>query len=168
MCPFHYITLFSVYQIWEGGTAYVALLTKPEMQNVTYIKAIFIILPSIGLFGAISCIRTIRVQNADSREKRKILNELEKELRFIEVKRPLYYKPIHITLFGFAIFCLLFSFALMMGIANIKNLWRNCSVTLKYVLSALVTIGGSSGMVWLSNLIYKIKTNYYERQDEIH
>lgn len=27
--------------------AYVALLTKPEMQNITYIKAIFIILPSV-------------------------------------------------------------------------------------------------------------------------
>ena len=84
--------------------AYVALLTNLKMQNYTYIKAIFIMLPIIGLYGAISCIRTLRVQNADSREKRKILNELERKLGFIEVKRPLYYKPIHITLFGFAFF----------------------------------------------------------------
>lgn len=39
--------------------AYVALLTNPEMQNYTYIKAIFIMLPIIGLYGAISCIRTL-------------------------------------------------------------------------------------------------------------
>lgn len=142
--------------------AYVALLTNLKMQNYTYIKAIFIMLPIIGLHGAISCIRTLRVQNADSREKRKILNELERKLGFIEVKRPLYYKPIHITLFGFAFFCVLFGFALMMGIANL-DLWGNCNVSFKYVISALLTVGGSAGMVWISNSIYKIKTKYFDR-----
>lgn len=130
-----------------------------------FVDSIYIIpfqLPIIGLHGAISCIRTLRVQNADSREKRKILNELERKLGFIEVKRPLYYKPIHITLFGFAFFCILFGFALMMGIANL-DLWGNCNVSFKYVISALLTVGGSAGMVWISNSIYKIKTKYFDR-----
>lgn len=142
--------------------AYVALLTKSEMQDFEYIKAMFIILPIIGLCEAISCIRTVRVQNADSREKRKMLNELERKLGFIEAKRPLYYKPIHITLFGFALLCVLFGFALMMGIANL-DLWGTCNVPFKYVISVLLTVGGSAGMVWISNLIYKIKTKYFDR-----
>lgn len=64
--------------------AYVALLSAldAEMQKLSYIQAIFVILPMVGLIGTITCIRTIAIQNMHSIEMRKELTMLEDELGY--------------------------------------------------------------------------------------
>lgn len=145
--------------------AYIALLSTldSQMQNLPYIQAIFVILPTIGLVGVITCIRTIVIQNEHSIAMRNELNNMEGELGYKKIKRPIYYKPIHITLFGFSIFWILFAMALTIGIANL-NFWGSCSNILKYTFSISITVLGSGISVWISNRIYEYRSKYFENK----
>lgn len=113
----------------------------------------------IGLFGTISCIRTIHIS-------RELIMKLEKRLKSIENKycssekrQILYYKPLHITLEAFWVFAFIFDIIFSISLLQVLN---NCFKSVKIPInlgSCTITVFIVSCItlltVIISNQIYK-------------
>ena len=113
----------------------------------------------IGLFGTISCIRTIYVS-------RELIMKLEKRLKSIENKyclsekrQILYYKPLHITLEAFWVFAFIFDIIFSISLVQVLN---NCFKSVKIpinlgscTITVLIVSCLSLLTVVISNKAYK-------------
>ena len=138
--------------------AYAAILSiekNPEkMYYYKYIEMLLFLLPCIGLWTAVACIKTLFILNDSCMKLQDTLNQLEKDLDYIEYHRKSYYKPIHITIFGFIGFGIVYAVALIVTIANLNIFW-DCSYIIKIIVSALVVIFIATMIWFLSENVYK-------------
>ena len=80
----------------------------------------------IGLFGAVSCIRTIHISRELIIRLEKKLETIEKDYCTYSIRKTTYYKPLHITLEAFWMFAFIFIIILSISLLYTAN---NCIQT---------------------------------------
>lgn len=113
----------------------------------------------IGLFGTISCIRTIHISRESIMKLEKRLESIENKYCSSEKRQISYYKPLHITLEAFWVFAFIFDIILSISLLQVLN---NCFKSVKIstnlgscTITVLIVSCITLFSVIISNQIYK-------------
>lgn len=136
-----------------------AMTTMLTTNNYTSIINIVTlsVLSFVGLMGSICCIRTLHISRIQQIHLLKILEDVETEYNVKSIHYPNYYKPLHITLFGFWSFTIIFMIALAICLIEllIPKMFGLLSVTIAFIILALCSLG----IIKISDLLYEVVKN---------
>lgn len=111
------------------------------------------VLSVVGLLGTICCIRTLHISRKQLISFQGRMMDFEKEYGVKTIHSKYYYKPLHITLFGFWVFTAIFMIVLSICLVEllIPNLFGFLSITITFTILVLCLFG----IAKISDLCYK-------------
>ncbi len=110
------------------------------------------ILSVVGLLGAICCIRTLYISREQLISFQKTMIKLEENYGIENIHKNFYYKPLHITLFGFWVFTAIF--IVVLAVCLVALIIPEKFGLLSIVIVLVMIVLSLFGIVKLSDICY--------------